>query len=229
MFRLEASGRPSLFVKTEPVSAFEELPREALRLRWLATSGTACPTVARNAREASRNWLLISALAGHDLASSPMPGPDRVVEIAARALRGLHKLDIATCPFDHRIDRQIEEARGRVEAGVIDESDFDGEREGRTARDLFEELLAQRPKSEDLVVTHGDACLPNLIAHDGTFSGFIDCGRLGVADRHQDLALAARSIRYNLGAPWDDAFLRLYGGAADPERLAFFRLLDEFF
>jgi aminoglycoside 3'-phosphotransferase II len=229
VFRLDAGKRPSLFVKVEPTGAFEELPNEAQRLRWLGSHAIACPTVEREAREAGRNWLLISGLAGHDLASSPRLGPDRIVEIVARALRDLHRLDVATCPFDHRIDRRIEEVRARVEAGMVDESDFDGEREGRTARDLFEELLARRPEGEDLVVSHGDACLPNLIADQGRFSGFIDCGRLGVADRHQDLSLAGRSIRSNLGAPWAETFLRLYGGSADPERLGFYQLLDEFF
>lgn len=207
----------------------EELPSEALRLRWLASRGIACPTIEREASDSGRNWLLISALAGQDLASSPALAPNQIIEIAARALRDLHNLDAAACPFDHRIDRRLEDARARVAAGAVDESDFDAEREGRTARDLFEELLARRPRGEELVVTHGDACLPNLIADQGRFSGFVDCSRLGVADRHQDLALAARSIGGNLGAPWAETFLRLYGGPVDPERLAFYRLLDEFF
>lgn len=229
VFRLDARGRPSLFVKVEPAAPFEELPSEARRLRWLGRHAIACPTVEGEAREAGRNWLLISALVGSDLASSPQLRPDRIIEIVARALRDLHGLDVTACPFDHRIDRRIEEAQARVEAGVVDESDFDGEREGQTARDLFQQLLARRPKDEDLVVTHGDACLPNLIADHTTFSGFIDCGRLGVADRHQDLALAARSIAANLGDPWAETFLQLYGGPIDPERLAFYQLLDEFF
>src|SRR3712207_8939854 len=34
-------------------------------------------------------------------------------------------------------------------------------RQGRTAHELFETLLRTRPASEDLVLTHGDYCLPN--------------------------------------------------------------------
>ncbi len=229
VYRLEAHGRPTLFVKAEPVGPLCELPGEAARLRWLAGQGIACPRVLAEAEEAQCCWLLMSAVAGRDLASSTDLAPGQIVTIAAEALRGLHALAAHTCPFDHGLRPRIALARTRMDAGLVDEEDFDDERRGRSAADLFNDLLSSCPEGEDLVVTHGDACLPNLLVQDGRFTGFVDCGRLGVADRHQDLALASWSIRHNLGEDWVEPFLRHYGGTVDPDRLAFYRLLDEFF
>ena len=74
----------------------------------------------------------------------------------------------------------------------------------------------------------------------------IDVGRLGVADRHLDLALVTRSMSDTTlnpafgsaaaeaalaayGAPAAEALLTTYGHPVDPWRLDYYRLLDEFF
>ncbi|TPM32892.1 APH(3')-II family aminoglycoside O-phosphotransferase [Mesorhizobium sp. B2-3-4] len=230
VFRLEAGDKPALFLKIEESGPLAELADEAARLRWLGGQGIVCPEVIGFESDAGRHWLLMSAIPGRDLASARQLHPTIAIDIMAGALRELHALDTGSCPFDHRIERRIATARARMEAGEVDESDFDDERQGRTATEIFAELVALRPVAEDLVVTHGDACMPNFMAAEGRFSGFIDCGRLGVADRHQDLALACWSIRHNLGQAWVKPFLERYGPPrAEPAKLSWYRLLDEFF
>ncbi|WP_242107527.1 APH(3')-II family aminoglycoside O-phosphotransferase [Luteimonas aquatica] len=229
VYRLSAPGRPTLFAKTDLAGPMCELPDEAARLRWFAAKGIACPELLAQARADGHEWLLLGAVPGRDLASVPPGDPQRVVRIAADALRALHRVDAVDCPFDHRLEQRIARAGERLRAGLVDEDDFDEERLGQGGAALFEQVRARRPRDEDLVLTHGDACLPNLMADAAGFTGFVDCGRAGLADRHQDLALAAWSIRHNLGEAWVAPFLARYGGAIDTERLAFYRLLDEFF
>ena len=198
VFRLERDVGPPLFVKTEVAGPFTELPGEIIRLRWLAERGVATPRVIESIFENEQDWLLMSAVQGRALSASGLE-PVKVAEIAAKALHDLHRLDPATCPFNHASTHRIAQAWARANAGMVDEADFDESHSGCSAAELFDKLQRCAPPVEEGVVTHGDATLSNLLADDGDFSGFVDCGRVGIADPHQDLALLARSIRGILG------------------------------
>ncbi|HWU17933.1 MAG TPA: APH(3') family aminoglycoside O-phosphotransferase [Devosia sp.] len=229
VYRLSPSDDAPLFLKGERQTPLAELPDEIARLSWLAQHDIACPSIVDVAEHGEWQWLLMSALPGHDLASGPIDAA-RLIELYAEALLRLHAIDIADCPFDLRLDRKLALAAARVTAGLVDEDDFDDDRKGWTAAAVFEDLQQTAPAAEDLVVCHGDACLPNLLAENGVFTGFVDCGRLGIADRYQDLALAHRSLVFNLDAAAADAFLDAYGVAKpDRERMAYYRMLDELF
>ncbi|OBG12661.1 aminoglycoside phosphotransferase APH(3') [Mycolicibacterium celeriflavum] len=85
------------------------------------------------------------------------------------------------------------------------------------------------PPPDRLVVCHGDACAPNtLMADDGAFSGHVDLGDLGVADRWADLAIATLSLDWNFPTEGPGGFAELlleaYGVAADDERILYYRL-----
>jgi aminoglycoside 3'-phosphotransferase II len=227
--RLRTQHSGTVFLKTCETDAFAGLAAEAERLRWLAGRLTV-PNVVAFARDGGREYLLVTGLPGVNGVEAGRERPAEVATQLAQALTVLHAQPLDGCPFDETVAVQIERARHRVCAGVVDESDFDEERWGRTARELFIQLEAWRPADEACVLTHGDACLPNVLFDAGRYVGFIDCGRVGVADPYQDLALAARSIGSNLGREWVPVFFEAYGlPNADERKLAFYRLLDEFF
>ena len=105
-------------------------------------------------------------------------------------------------------------------------------------RELLEWLKNNRPP-EDIVLTHGDYCLPNIFANGDRISGFIDLGKVGPADRWQDIAIAIRSLdhnfdgRYFSGEPIFDfkpqMFLDALGVEMNEEKYRYYYLLDELF
>jgi kanamycin kinase/aminoglycoside 3'-phosphotransferase-2 len=227
-------GSPGCYLKAVEARtpAADELAGEVERSRWLRAQGLPAPEVLDTGGDATWRWMLTAAVPGRTLAD-PWPAhrrPELVVAVTD-ALVQLHTLDPAACPFRRDVAVTVPAAAAAVSAGEVDLDDLDDERAGRDAADLLAELIGTLPPSEDLVVCHGDLSAPNVLVDpdDLTLTGLVDLGRLGVADRHQDLALLTRS----LGGDDVDLLLSTYarrtGVPADRDRLAWYRLLDEFF
>lgn len=70
------------------------------------------------------------------------------------------------------------------------------------------------------VLTHGDACLPNVLFSNGQLSGIVDVGNAGLAHPAVDLALGVWSLQYNLGPGYGAGFLHAYGIDLDAHGLA---------
>jgi aminoglycoside 3'-phosphotransferase II len=229
VFRLCATNRPPLIAKLCAAANAGHLLGEADRLKWTTDVGIRAPQVVHVAEAYGYFWLVMECLPGKDAAASGNPPGVKIYELA-KALKAVHKLDPNLCPFDETLTVKLARAAERLKSNDIDEDDFDNENLGKTAAQLFGELERSRPPGEDIVVVHGDACLPNIMLNSGRFSGFVDCGRLGRSDRYQDLALACRSISTNLGSEWVEPFIRAYDITSfDDGRARFYRLLDEFF
>ena len=227
-FKLTAPQHPPLILKYTTGDQGIDLQDEARRVAWFGRWAPA-PEVQAVAAEGGAQWLVMTALPGVNALQSTL-SPRIKVSLVAQALSALHARRVKTCPFDESLDHKIARARENVANGLVDESAFDDANIGRSAASLLRTLLRTRPSTEDRVVTHGDACFPNFMIDDGAFAGFVDCARVGMADRYQDLALACRSIEYNLGEEWIGPFLHAYGlQQVDRRRLVFYRLLDEFF
>ena len=228
VWRIALSDGNSVFLKSEANHPLAELLGEIERLNWLTRMGFKAPRVVDAEQGHDRLWLLMSAVPGDDL-THYAGEPEVVVRAYAQALKRLHALDPTTCAFDHSIEARLKLAEQRLAAGLVDETDFDAERLGWTGAQVMEWLHSNRPNTGDAIVTHGDACTPNILAVDGRFSGMVDCGRLGVADLWQDLAIACRSIRDNIGQQYVAPFLAAYGTEWDEAKFRFYCTLDEMF
>ena len=227
VWRLEGNSEV-LFLKAAPVHPFSELPGEAARLRWLESTTLIAPRLRDFRQGGGTYWLLMTALRGSDLTRWTGSTADPALVLAG-ALRTLHQLDPSSCPFDHRLEQRLAVGSANLMAGLVDEADFDTARAGWTGQAVLDWLGENRPQTEDLVVTHGDASLPNFIADADALSGMVDWGRLGVADRWQDLAIACRSLIFNAGQAEVSRFLHAYGASWDEERYRYYCTLDELF
>jgi kanamycin kinase len=201
---------------------------EAARLRW-AHAFLPVPEVVTTGSQGATDWLLTEALAGIDATRHTLRAdPAQLVDVLARALADFHAAaPVDGCPYDFRVPAALAHVRARVERRLVDPAVHLHEEHAHldlgAAIDLLDRLA---PSDEDLVVCHGDYCLPNLLLDTGgAVTGYLDLGELGVADRWWDVAVGAWSVTWNLGDEWEDRFYRSYGVEPQPDRIAFYRLL----
>ncbi|WP_060204919.1 APH(3') family aminoglycoside O-phosphotransferase [Sporosarcina koreensis] len=218
------------YLKVQSAHAVERLYVEKEKLEWLEGKLTV-PRVLYYGKDEANEYLLMSEIIGVNASDqSHRDDLPAMLESLGYGLETIHRVRIDNCPFDQSLDMKIKEAKNRVDQELVDEDDFDEVRKGRKARDLFDELLSNRPVTEELVFTHGDFCLPNVIMENKKVSGFIDWGRAGIADRYQDLALAIRSISSNFGKEYVPYFLSGYEIIdMDESKTEYYQLMDEFY
>jgi len=226
VYRIE--GDPVRYLKISDYAP--EIIREAEGLAFLQGK-VPVPQVEYFAEEKGRYYLLTRALPGQ-MACAPtnLADGEAIAYALGRAMARLHAQPIAGAP-QRTLDTALAFARAHVESGAVDTAEWDDSNTFSSPQELLAYLVAHRPAREDLVFTHGDFCLPNVFFKNGTLTGFLDLGRCGVADRYQDLALAQRSLGYNLGGrDYFSHLLRGYGlPQPDEEKLRYYLLLDELF
>jgi aminoglycoside 3'-phosphotransferase-1 len=232
VYRLSGKpGSPALFLKHGRDAVADDLVEEMSRLRWLAKH-VAVPAVTHFVSLPGEAWLLMTALPGHTAFQAlEVPSGDRmaIVDALADFLRRLHAVPLGECPFnsDHRYRLGL--ARKRIDAGLVEEDDFDEEREGWTAEQVWKEMGRLLPFAPDPVVTHGDFSLDNLMMMGSEVRGCIDTGRAGIADRYQDLAIIWNCLG-EFGPELQDRFFARYGvRRLDRDKLRFHLMLDELF
>ena len=232
VYRLHGkTGTPDLFLKHGDGTVADDVTNEMASLLWLADY-VPVPAVAQFIRTPDQAWLLMTAMRGQTAQQVLESDPDArlaIVDILAAFLRRLHAIPVGECPFNSDDAFRLCQARRRVEAGLVETDEFDEERQGWTAEQVWTAMQELLPLAPDPVVTHGDFSLDNLMIDQGEVIGCIDLGRVGIADRYQDLAILWHNLG-EFGASLQDRLFQQYGVAGpDQRKLQFHLMLDEMF
>jgi kanamycin kinase/aminoglycoside 3'-phosphotransferase-2 len=204
-----------LILKIQLKTNRESLLDEKSKIEWLKKR-VSVPDIIDYDTDETNEYLIMSRLHGKDAAQTKwLNDPINLVTQLGHALRHLHdNVDITNCPFDRRLTKKLEETTRYL----------------KTLDKQLVELFATAP-DEDLVFTHGDYCLPNIMIDEelGNVVGFVDLGHAGIADRYHDLALCLRSMQYNIGKDYSQIFLQAYGlfTTWNENKIAFYQQLED--
>lgn len=231
VYRLRSAKGPDLFLKHGRDAVADEITDEMARLRWL-NGYLPVPGLVHFVRTPEEAWLLTKALAGmtaYQLLEARPASSIAVVEALAAFLRRLHAIPARQCPFNSDHFYRLSRARERIDANLVEVDDFDEERAGWTAEQVWAEMQTLLPMAPDPVVTHGDFSLDNLLLEGGEVTGCIDLGRVGVADRYQDLAILWNCLG-EFDSSLQERLWQQYGvDRVDRRKLEFHLMLDELF
>ena len=224
-------GNRSLFLKvrnTQVAPQESDLSTEKMAMSWLK-GRLKVPSVVCYHEERDTQYLLMTQIVGvsgiHPFAKDDIAG---LVREFAFGLREVHSLNIDSCPLDLRVGRYFSWAEGLIERGALD-SQLPTGKSRSFLRDELGGIKAGLPVEEDLVFTHGDYCLPNVLIQDGRLSGIIDWGYAGVGDRYRDFVAAYYTIGRNLGLEWLPLFFEAYGlQELEQDKLMAYRKVHDF-
>ncbi|MDO4667024.1 MAG: phosphotransferase [Streptococcus sp.] len=212
----------------------EEAENEVFALKWLKNK-IAVPELFEYVIEDNKLYLLMERI---KTTSINFKNLDLVTTMLANILKRLWMLDIST--FSKKTSL-LEAASYNIEKNLIDMNHVQPETFGksgfRTPSDLLAWLEENKPKG-DLVFTHGDFTLANILINDNQLGTLIDLGKSGPADRWQDIAICLRSLYSNIEKHYPNLYdketiqnmiLDKLQIPLNKEKLNYYILLDELF
>lgn len=219
----------------------EESENEYHVMEWLQDK-LPVPKVLGFERDEKKTYLLMTKVPGEmSCADKYMKNPEQLTTMLAEGLQMLWKVDISSCPYTFNLEKKLQMAKYTVENNLVDMDDVEpdtfGENGFKDPNHLLEWLNNNKPE-EELVLSHGDFCLPNIFLSNGKVSGYIDLGKTGIADKWQDIALCYRSLLHNFDGKYTgkqyqgfyvDMLFEKLGIEPNWDKIRYYILLDELF
>jgi streptomycin 3"-kinase len=226
------------YAKMVPTERVEELAAERDRSVWLMGTEIPCARVLGWRETEAGACLITQAAPGVPASTLEAEALQLAWPSVVAAVRALHGLASDQCPFDRSLAWMMHLARAAVAEDRVTVEFLPEALQGTPPTLVLERIDAEltlrlAQERADLVVCHGDLCLPNVLVDPATdrFTAFIDLGRLGTADPYGDIALLLATARQT----WSDEamarragqeFAEIYGTAVDAEREDFYLRLD---
>ena len=170
-------------------------------MRWLHDKLPVPEVLAADMADDTR-YLLMSRIPGDYLcADFILDDQERLADLVAKGLQQMWSVDITGCPTDRSLDAKFLEIETGIRNGSITmdqarQEETYGPSGFKSPAELFDWLVKHRPQ-EELVLSHGDFCLPNILCNTHGLTGFIDLGCAGVADKWVDIEMVLWSMWAN--------------------------------
>ena len=227
------------------VQEYNEEARNEYRMLQYLSGKLPVPLVYAHEISSGKSYLLMSKCEGEMACFHEyMENPAILCKLLAEGLKKLWSIDISDCPSDQRLSRKLVSAEYNIKNGLVDldnvEPDTFGENGFKDPAELLQWLYENKPE-EELVLSHGDYCLPNIFGIHDEVTGYIDLGRAGIADKWCDIALCYRSLSHNYGGKYkyhanntyldydESCLFRELGIKPNWEKIRYYLLLDELF
>lgn len=212
---------------------------ELAMMRWLHGKLPVPEVIAADLVDGTR-YLLMSRIPGQYLcAASILDDQERLAELVANALKKMWTVDVKDCPTDRSLSQKFLEIEDGIRKGMITmeqacQEEIYGAGGFKSPGELFDWLIKHRPE-EELVLSHGDYCLPNIFCNENGLTGCIDLGYAGMADKWVDIEKGLWSMWANTTGQFGGkqrAFDRKYlfnalGMEPDDEKIRYYSLLSE--
>ena len=210
-------------------------------MRWLEGK-LPVPHIIAHEKTNKLSFLLMRKCEGEMACSKYWLGqPQKLCRCLAEALQAFWSVDTTDCPSNCTLNDKLLQAEYNVANGLVDTENTQPDTYGDCGFKDPEALLywlKENAPEEELVLSHGDFCLPNFLLKDDSLTGVIDLGRAGVADKWCDIALCYRSLKDNYNGRYDNikkqgfsksCLFESLGLKPDWDKIRYYILLDELF
>ena len=206
------------------------LTKEYEKLKWLEGK-LLVPKIELYESTDENEYLITESLEGEMVCSDYyLNNPDEGIKVIVEAFKNIYSVNINNCPFDTSINYKLELVENNVKNNLLDIDIID-----KKVLDKFGSVenilkfLQDNKFYDELCFSHGDMSLPNVFASKDKFTGFIDVGECGKADKWFDLAICEKSIRRNYGEEYVQKFYDELGIKPEREKIDYYILIMELY